>query len=507
MVGWGSAQSGSRQLWGQGVRCGGAWGLEFPIRPFTDFSQMEAMIEAGRNTADHYLHNPQPRQPVTGPSARSLHTPKNVSPAPLAGRVTLHPQLSARPMSQETESPVAPARPDWLVALVAAVIGLSIQGDSLLYSILPLAAAGLGIPLGFVGVLLSANRLVRLISNTWASTIFERFGPRRPFIASAILGFLTALVYGGEWGVVVFVLARLAWGFAWSGLRQGGYQAVWVGGPSVAGRLMGLLGGIIRLGSAISVVIGGWVFDLYGYRPAVLVIAGITALAIPLAWAVRWPEAAIHRPQPSSAKTSEKTRSLEGWRVALTEPAQRWMLFIGLQKQVVDSILVSTAALFLKQQLRTETFLSTFGIGIGTAVGLVLALRWISDLVVGPLLGALSDRVGQLSLAALLVIGVLLAVVGAVTLGGVAALLCVALILVTSTGVNVTFDAAANRLSVTPPRPHLFIGAYTTFSDAGSAVGPLLAYSLGAATGFGALYVAAALVQAGAVMVFWWRSR
>ncbi len=396
------------------------------------------------------------------------------------------------------------------MALVAAVVGLSIQGDSLLYGILPLAAEGLGIPLTLVGLLLSANRLVRLLSNTWASTLFEKFGPRLPFIASAVLGFVTALVYSAGWGVVVFVLARMAWGVAWSGLRQGGYQAVWTGGPAVAGRLMGLLWGIIRLGSAISVVIGGWVFDQYGYRPAVLVIAAITALAIPLAWAVRWPEAATHRPQTSSVKARErsagKVRSLEGWRVALADPAQRWMLFIGLQKLLFDSILVSTAALFLSQQLGGQTPLADFGIGIGTAAGLVLALRWISDLVVGPLLGALSDRVGQLPLAAGLVLGVLLAVIGAVALGGVASLLCVALILVTSTGVNVTLDAAANRLSVTTPRPHLFIGAYTTVSDAGSAVGPLLAYSLGAATGFGALYVAAALVQAVAVTAFWWRS-
>ena len=131
-------------------------------------------------------------------------------------------------MTQEIASPIAPvraarvARPEWLVARVAAVVGLSIQGDSLLYGILPLAASGLGIPLGLVGLLLSANRLVRLISNTWASTLFERFGPRLPFIASAILGFLTALVYSASWGVVVFVLARMAWGIAWSGLRQGG---------------------------------------------------------------------------------------------------------------------------------------------------------------------------------------------------------------------------------------------------------------------------------------------
>lgn len=408
-------------------------------------------------------------------------------------------------------SPTPPAsqpvtHPARLVALVAAVVGLSIQGDSLMYGILPLAADGLGIPLGLVGVLLSANRLVRLVSNTWASALFERFGPRLPFIGSAILGCLTALAYGAGWGIVVFVLARMAWGIAWSGLRQGGYQAVWTGGPGAAGRLMGLLWGIIRLGSAISVVVGGWLYDQYGYGAAVYGIAAITALAIPLAWAVRWPDAASHRPATVRTNTS-RIRALEGWRIALADPLQRWMLFIGLQKLLFDSILVSTAALFLQGQLGTDTPLAAFGIGIGTAAGLVLALRWLSDLVVGPLLGALSDRMGQLPLAALLVVGVLAAVIGAVTLGGVASLVCVALILIASTGVNVTLDAAANRLSVATERPHLFIGAYTTVSDAGSAVGPLLAYSLGAATGFGALYVAAALVQAVAVTLFWRRNR
>ena len=57
----------------------------------------------------------------------------------------------------------------WLVTVVGSCVGLAIMGDSLMYSILPLAAPGLGIPLPLVGVLLSANRLVRLLSNAWAS--------------------------------------------------------------------------------------------------------------------------------------------------------------------------------------------------------------------------------------------------------------------------------------------------------------------------------------------------
>lgn len=110
-----------------------------------------------------------------------------------------------------------------LVVSAGIVVGLCILGDSFLYSILPLEAAKLGIALPLVGVLLSANRLVRLISNTAVSGVFERLGPKRPFALSALLGVLTTAMYAVGYGFWMFLPARLGWGVAWSGLRQGGY--------------------------------------------------------------------------------------------------------------------------------------------------------------------------------------------------------------------------------------------------------------------------------------------
>ncbi|MBP1723083.1 MAG: major facilitator superfamily 1, partial [Deltaproteobacteria bacterium] len=173
-----------------------------------------------------------------------------------------------------------------LVFIVGLAIGLSILGDSFLYGNLPIEAENLGIALPLVGVLLSANRLVRLISNTWASAFFERFGPRKPFIASTILALITTALYGVGWGFTVFLLARMGWGIAWSALRQGGYQAVWTGGPYAKGKLMGLLWGMIRLGSAFSVLLGGYLRDLWGYRAGVLGVMSVSALAIPVALSI-----------------------------------------------------------------------------------------------------------------------------------------------------------------------------------------------------------------------------
>ncbi|MBP1722797.1 MAG: hypothetical protein H6Q44_502, partial [Deltaproteobacteria bacterium] len=56
--------------------------------------------------------------------------------------------------------------------MVGGTIGLAIVGDSFLYGTLPIEAKNLGIALPLVGILLSINRLVRLLSNTWASSVF-----------------------------------------------------------------------------------------------------------------------------------------------------------------------------------------------------------------------------------------------------------------------------------------------------------------------------------------------
>ena len=84
-------------------------------------------------------------------------------------------------------------KPERLVTIVATAVGLSIMGDSLMYAMLGLEAEMLGISLAGVGWLLSANRWIRLLSNTLAGNIFERFGPRIPFIGAAILGFVAGI--------------------------------------------------------------------------------------------------------------------------------------------------------------------------------------------------------------------------------------------------------------------------------------------------------------------------
>jgi MFS family permease len=386
----------------------------------------------------------------------------------------------------------SPQTPQRLVFTVGLTIGLSILGDSFLYGNLPIEAENLGIALPLVGVLLSANRLVRLISNTWASTLFEKFGPRQPFIASTVLGLITTALYGAGWGFMVFLLARMGWGIAWSALRQGGYQAVWTGGAYAKGKLMGLLWGMIRLGSAFSVLLGGYLRDLWGFRVGVLGVTGISVLAIPVALSIRWPA--------ESQRISSSQQSLwEGWKEALKTERGRRLLLAGSIHTLFETVLIATASLFLARRLGNLDFLSGLGIRIGTIAGLLLALRWTSDILFAPWIGWMSDRLGQVKSLGVLVCVLLVSLAGAVSFTGPFLVLCLAFLFVSSAGLNVILNALANNLSVGMERPHIYLGVYATAVDGGAALGPLLAYSAGALTGFAALYVAVGGVLALAI--------
>lgn len=387
-------------------------------------------------------------------------------------------------------------RPESLVLLAGGVVALCITADSLLYGVLPLEAENLGISLPLVGVLLSANRIIRLVANTPVSMFFERWGVRWPFVGSAILGFIVALLYGSGWGFIVFLVARLGWGISWSGLRLGGFYAVWAGLEASRGRLMGLLGAIISLGAAGAVLIGGYIRDIYGFQAAIFATAALVALAIPLALVIPWPQRLrepTHRERPP----------LGEWVRSLRMP-RRWSVLLAVFLQVaLKAIMVATASVFISSRV-TENQVAALGIGFGTVTGMLIAVRWLSDLVVGPVLGEVSDRVGQGTLALALSALALVALLGAALSSGLMPLLYLVVVFLAGAGVTVALGAAATTTAAASSRPQLFLGAYATANDAGLAVGPILGLALAVTADLALLYVLVGAASLVAVAIFWW---
>lgn len=394
-------------------------------------------------------------------------------------------------------------RAGWLVAGVGGCIGLSIMGDSLLYSILPLAAPALGIPLPAVGVLLSVNRFVRIFSNSSAGIIYERYGARWPFIGATMLGFVATAAYGIGAGLAVLILARLLWGISWSALRQGGYQAVWAGRGEQKGRLTGLLWGMVRLGSAISVVAGGYVFDRYGYGAAIWMVTIAALLAVPMAMLMRWPKAASEPKAKAVAKAEQAPSEVPAWRVAIGAPVQRWLVTAGFFELLLSGVVVSTTAIFVAERAGAGDDVVLFGIGIATLTGLLHGVRWITDLSLGPLAGALSDRFGQATTALMVATAYTLAVGLALVTPPFVSILCLFGALICDGMMHTIMSAAASGVALGTPRPHAFISVYATTTDAGSALGPLVAYSLVTGLGLVPVYSLLSLLMLVVVFQFW----
>lgn len=73
------------------------------------------------------------------------------------------------------------------VFTISGIMALALIGDSLLYSVLPIYADELGIPLVMVGAILSMNRWIRLISNPYAAKTYGQQTVFKPVFFS-ILG-------------------------------------------------------------------------------------------------------------------------------------------------------------------------------------------------------------------------------------------------------------------------------------------------------------------------------
>lgn len=395
-------------------------------------------------------------------------------------------------------------RPSKSVSVVASVIALCIMGDSLMYSILPLEAAALGITLPQVGILLSVNRFIRLLSNRWAGEAFERFGPSAPFLVSVALGLLSTAVYGVRPGFAVFLVARISWGISWSGLRQGGYVSTWSGSPSIRGGLTGLLLGIVRVGSAVGVVLGGFLYDRVGFTFAVGTLLTVGLLALPISFAIPWQR---QRSDIGQTTPGAEVKRKQSWRefaaTAFGVPLHRWLTLSAIFVYLLGGIVVSTTSLFITTQITDDPSVVVFGIGVATLTGLLHGTRWMTNIVFGPLIGALSDRLGKSNTLLGLSLLMMVALTGVSLITTTLAILLLLVILLLDGSLTVVVNATASTIATDYERPHSFMASFATLADFGSAFGPIVAFSVFASARLPSVYLITGAILLFCLFKFW----
>jgi MFS family permease len=161
----------------------------------------------------------------------------------------------------------------------ALVVAASLVGDTLLYTVLPVSASRLGISRPAVGVILSANRWVRLFTNPLAARLYERFPAGALVVAGLAIGALSTATYALPTALALFVAGRLLWGFSYSLLRLGSFLAAIDEAPRHAGRMIGNTRAIWGIGYFAGAIYAPFAVEAIGWGGACLVAAGITILA------------------------------------------------------------------------------------------------------------------------------------------------------------------------------------------------------------------------------------
>ncbi|MCW5851121.1 MAG: MFS transporter [Anaerolineae bacterium] len=379
-----------------------------------------------------------------------------------------------------------------VVGRVGLIMALALLGDALLYLALPAYAARLGLPLWTVGILLSVNRLVRLITNGGAAVAFKRFSRRSVMIGGTILTVATSALYGLTTFLPVLLLARAGWGACFSVLRLGGLMTVLTNStPRTRGRLVGLYQSISRSGPMLGVALGGFALERLGYGPTFLVMAAVSALAIPLAWGL--PQ--VRETEGPEGATPWRAMVFGGHRLVAVKTAA---LVNGLS---FHGIVTPTIVLALVEAGRTS--------GATELAGILVSLRSGSDMALAAPLGYLSDRIGRsralplfLALEGLATLALAFGLASGVTVVVVTLLT----LFVLSTGVGTVADATAGDLAQPHQRAQV-MSSYATWLDLGAAIGPAVGLAFVGAVGLRVTYLGAAVILLAATLHFWWVAR
>ena len=172
------------------------------------------------------------------------------------------------------------------VILSASAVAFSLLGDQALYAVLPIHFKALGLFPFQVGILLSVNRWIRLVTNHLAERITTNVNTRWVMPLVLIVSALLTLSYGLGYSFPVILGARLLWGLCWSFLRQIGIMtSVGTAATKSVGKAVGFYTGISRIGSVVGCFVGALLYDIIGYVSTFVILGIVTCLGAPIGYA------------------------------------------------------------------------------------------------------------------------------------------------------------------------------------------------------------------------------
>ncbi len=397
--------------------------------------------------------------------------------------------------------------PEWALLPVGIGTALSLLGDSSLYAVLPTQTEAAGVTVAAVGILLSANRMIRIVLNGPVGMVCDRVSGRAVFIPALFIGAGSTAMYGLTQGFWPLLAARLLWGLAWAGIWVGGTSIVLQIGPAhTRGRRVGLYQFFFYMGASTGAVMGGILTDWLSYQQAMLVEATLTLLGAVFALLFlpgTRPNSLPEEPAAGAALSPPRNPRPDN-RPQLVSAIS----LFGVNRLLMAGVLLSTLGLLLQAQIGASVQWLGLVFGVATLTGLGLGLNSFISMLTAPLAGSLSDRLGRRWPVVVAGLAAGLAGFGLLSWGWPAVIMLSIPLLAVCGGSSQSLSTTLVGDLAGEQRRGRWLGLTFTVGDIASAAGPLLAYSLLAAWGLAGVYLLAAATTGLMLLVsLYWAAR
>ncbi|WP_449103700.1 MFS transporter [Pseudomonas veronii] len=326
----------------------------------------------------------------------------------------------------------------------ALTLALCLPSDVLLYLLLPMESQAFGITLAQAGVLLAANRLVRIFGYRHVLNFYARHGDRLICMIAAGAATLCALGNSMLSGFAALLGLRLVWGLCFAALNLS-TQVLATAEPTGAARRAGRSRALIALGPMLALPLGGWLTLWAGPRPIFLILAGCCLLGL---WMARGLPTVGH-----------DLHSSPGRRFKWPDSVALWSFIEGV---ALDGLFIFGLSIQAQKLLGGDAVL---------IAGALMALRYVSEMLLSPLGGRAAQRFGATSMLLLFsfLSALALAAFGSywVIIGAAAVLVLRALQLPLVTTLVAERNPGSMRVSA--------LASNAVWRDIGAGLGPLLA--------------------------------
>ena len=252
----------------------------------------------------------------------------------------------------------------------ALTLALCLPSDVLLYLLLPMESQAFGITLAQAGVLLAANRLVRIFGYRHVLNFYARNGDRLTCMIAAGAATVCALGNSMLSGFAALLGLRLIWGLCFAALNLS-TQVLATSEPAGAARRAGRSRAVIALGPMLALPLGGWLTLWAGPRPIFLILAGCCLVGV-------WAACGL----PTSGHDLHST----GRRFKWPDSVATWSFIEGV---ALDGLFIFGLSIQAQKMLGGDAVLIAGGL---------MALRYASEMLLSPLGGRAAQRFGATSM-------------------------------------------------------------------------------------------------------------